>query len=74
MQTAKKGRSYVQYPNGTRRGTGRFLFLKFYPKVEPGSTIVVARKPTKKRTSTAEWLAVASSLATIALTVNTLKN
>jgi len=74
LQTAKKGRSYVQYPNGKRKGTKRFLFFKFYPKIEPGTTIFVARKPERRGLSTAEWLAVASSLATIALTVNTLSN
>lgn len=72
LQSAKKGRSYVQYPNGKRKGTKRFLFFKFYPKIEPGTTIFVARKPQRNGLSTAEWLAVASSLATIALTVNTL--
>jgi protein involved in polysaccharide export with SLBB domain len=74
LQTAKKGRSYAQYPNGKRKGTKRFLFFKFYPKIEPGTTIFVAKKPEKQGLSTAEWLAIASSLATIALTVNTLSN
>ncbi len=74
LQTAKKSRSYVQYPNGKRKGTKRFLFFKFYPKIEPGTTIFVARKPERNSLGTAEWLAIASSLATIALTVNTLAN
>jgi len=74
LQTAKKGRSYAQYPNGKRKGTKRFLFFKFYPKVEPGTTIFVAKKPEKEGLSTAEWLAIASSLATIALTVDRLAN
>lgn len=74
LQSAKKGRSYVQYPNGKRKGTRRFLFFKFYPKIEPGTTIFVARKPERKGLSTGEWLAIASSLATIALTVDRLSN
>jgi len=69
---AKKGRSYVQYPNGKRQGVKRFLFFKKYPKIEPGATIFVSRKPDKKGLGTAEWLAIASALATIALTVNSL--
>lgn len=74
LQSAKKGRSYVQYPNGKRKGTKRFLIFKFYPRIEPGTTIFIARKPEKRGLSTAEWLAVASSLATIALTVDRLAN
>lgn len=72
LQSAKKGRSYIQYPNGKRKGTGRFLFFKFYPKVEPGSTIFIAQKPERQGLSAGEWLAIASSLTTIALTLNTL--
>lgn len=74
MQSAKKSRSFVQYPNGKRKGTKMFLFFKFYPKIEPGTTIFIARKPERKSLGTGEWLAIASSLATIALTVNTLSN
>lgn len=74
MASAKKSKSYVQYPNGKRKGAKRFLFFKFYPKIESGTTILVARKPERRGLSTEEWLAVASSLATIALTVNTLAN
>lgn len=74
LQSTKKGRSYVRYPNGKRKGAKRFLFFKFYPKIEPGTTIFIARKPKRDGLSTAEWLAVDISLATIALTVNTLAN
>lgn len=70
--SAKKGRSYVQYPNGERKGVQRFLWFKFYPKIEPGTTIFIARKPLRAGLNTAEWLAAASSFATIALIVNTL--
>ena len=72
MQSAKRRSSYVQYPNGARVGVKRFLWFKKYPKVEPGATIFVSRKPVKNGLGTAEWLAVASTLATIALTVNSL--
>lgn len=74
LQSAKKGRSHVQYPNGKRKGTKRFLFFKFYPKIEPGTTIFIARKPQRSGLSTGEWLAISSSLATITLTINQLRN
>ncbi len=35
---------YVQYPNGMFKKTHRFLFMKFYPRVKPGSTIFVPEK------------------------------
>uniref|UniRef100_UPI004047E7CA SLBB domain-containing protein n=1 Tax=Roseivirga sp. TaxID=1964215 RepID=UPI004047E7CA len=49
--TAKKGRSYIQYPNGERRGVKRFLFFKKYPKIQAGSTIFVSRRPERKGVS-----------------------
>lgn len=70
--TAKKGRSYIQYPNGRRKQTKRFLFFKFYPKVEPGSTIFVSRKPDREPVNFQSIIAVAGSMATLALVVDRL--
>jgi protein involved in polysaccharide export with SLBB domain len=70
LQSAKRGNSFVQYPNGERRGVRRFLWFKTYPKIEPGSTIVVARKPERTPISLQSILAATSTLATIALLVN----
>jgi protein involved in polysaccharide export with SLBB domain len=64
---AKKGRSYVQYPNGRRKQTKRFLFLKFYPKVEPGSTIFVSEKIEKQGIGTQGWISIGTGLATFGL-------
>ena len=64
---AKKGRSYVQYPNGRRRQTKRFLFFKFYPKIEPGSTIIVSRKPDRTPLNIQSLVALAGSVATLGL-------
>ncbi|WP_286755073.1 SLBB domain-containing protein [Roseivirga sp. UBA838] len=72
--TAKKGRSYVQYPNGRRKQTRRFLFFKFYPKVEPGSTIFVSRKPERQPLNFQAIIAAAGSVATLALVVDRLSN
>lgn len=72
--SAKRGRSYVQYPNGERKGVKRFLFMKFYPKIELGTTIFVARKPDRQGVNAAQWLGIASAMATLALTINQLTN
>ncbi|GHE53545.1 SLBB domain-containing protein [Roseivirga thermotolerans] len=72
--SAKRGRSYVQYPNGERKGVKRFLIFKFYPKIEPGTTIFVARKAEKRSTSLQEVLAITSSLATIVFLVQQIRS
>ncbi len=73
-QEAKKSKSFVQYANGERKSVKSFLFFKSYPKVKPGSTIFITKKPERQPLGTAEWLAIASTIATIALTINTLSN
>lgn len=69
LVSAKRARSYVQYPNGTRVGVKRFLWFKKYPKVEPGSTIFVSRKPERNGMSAQAWIGIGSGLATIGLVV-----
>jgi len=69
LASAKRGRSYVQYPNGERKGVRRFLWFKTYPKVEPGSTIFVSRKPERNGMSAQAWIGIGSGLATIGLVV-----
>lgn len=64
---AKKGRSYIQYPNGRKKQTRRFLFFKFYPKVEPGSTIFVSRKPERQGLSPQAWISIGTGIATLGL-------
>ncbi len=39
-------RVFVTYANGKSRRTKSFGFIKFYPKVEEGSTVIVPLKPT----------------------------
>src|SRR6201995_5477820 len=37
--------AYVVYPNGTVRGTRKFLFFNSHPSVKPGSEIYVPKRP-----------------------------
>lgn len=67
LVTAKRGRSYVQYPNGERKGVKRFLWFKKYPKVEPGSTIFVSRKPERDGIGPQGWISIGTGLATFGL-------
>ncbi|MBO3699776.1 SLBB domain-containing protein, partial [Roseivirga sp. E12] len=74
LVSAKKSRSYVQYPNGARVGVKRFLFFKKYPKIEPGSTIFVSRKPERQAVNFQAIITAVGSVATLALVVDRLSN
>ncbi|WP_419801120.1 SLBB domain-containing protein [Mucilaginibacter sp.] len=43
--TAYKRGSYIIYPNGTVKGTRKFLFFNSHPSVKPGSEIYVPVRP-----------------------------
>ena len=63
---ASRKEVYVEYQNGIRKVTRNFLFFKFYPKVLPGSKVIV---PTKnldtQKTSVAEIVGYTTSLVSI---------
>ncbi len=67
---AHKKKTYVLYPNGTTSITKNFI-VKNYPVVHPGSQIIVPQKPEKKSTDNSRWMAYASMLASIAVSVAT---
>jgi protein involved in polysaccharide export with SLBB domain len=71
-ENARRSKTYVIYANGDARRTHSLLGLKFYPNLEPGAEIVVPKKPQRERLTTAGWLGLASSLATIAILVQTI--
>ena len=74
LMTAKKGSSYIQYPNGERRQVKRFLFFKKYPEVEAGSTIFVSRKPDRKPLNYQAIISAFGTVATLALVIDRLSN
>lgn len=73
-EEARKSKTYVIYANGDARRTHSLLMIKFYPQIEPGAEIVVPKKPQRERLSTAAWLGIASSLATLGILVQSLVN
>ena len=57
---------YVEYQNGLRKVTKTFLFFKFYPRVFPGSIVVVPEKPeNEQKTSVGEIVGYTTSLVSI---------
>lgn len=72
-ENAKKSKAFVVYSNGDIKSVKRFLFFKFYPKLEPGAVIFVPSEiENKNKLSTTEILGITSSLGTIALIIQSL--
>ena len=71
---AKKSNTYVRYSNGEIKTVKKFLFFKFYPKVSQGADIFVPTREKKERLSTQEVLGITSSIATLALIIQSLTN
>lgn len=65
---AHKKKLYIQYANGTTAVTKGFI-VKTYPKVQPGSQIIVPQKPEKKTGDTGKWLAITSAFSSLAIAV-----
>jgi len=63
---AMRSKAYIVYANGKGASTKHFLFFKFYPKILPGSELIVPKRPEKKSSSIAETLGIASALASLA--------
>jgi protein involved in polysaccharide export with SLBB domain len=66
---AWKRKAYVIYPNGQAAVTGSFLFFKSYPKVTPGSQIVVPEKPLTKKMTTGEWVSIGSVITSLSILI-----
>jgi len=64
---ANKKRVYVVYSDGTTKVTKGLFFSNRYPKVLPGSKIIVPEKPDKTPVDISRWLAIASTFASLAL-------
>jgi len=65
LRNAQKSKIFVIEPNGRAKMTRSFLGIKSYPRVSPGSTVVVPKKPEQKSrlSDPATMAALASILA-----------
>jgi len=65
---AEKKKVFVLYANGTAKSTRSFLGIRIYPKIQPGSRIVVPEKPTEiqNKMSTVELIGILTSISTMA--------
>jgi protein involved in polysaccharide export with SLBB domain len=58
--------SYVVYPNGSAKTTKSFLIFKFFPKVKPGSRVVIPIEKEKSKLSTGELIGLSGMLTSVA--------
>ena len=65
---ARKGKIYVLYPNGNAARTRHFLFFRSYPKVSPGSEIIVPKEHEveRRRLSTGEIIGISTAITSFA--------
>ncbi|HBL78238.1 MAG: hypothetical protein A2W90_16720 [Bacteroidetes bacterium GWF2_42_66] len=69
-QKAKKGKVFVIYSDGTTQVTRNFMWHN-YPPLEPGCQIIIPEKPEREKTDqTAKWLAVASTMSSLAVAIS----
>ena len=73
-EAADKNKIYVSYANGDIKTTKRFLFIKRYPKLAPGAVIFVPEKSVKEKMSTAEFMGITTSIATLGILIQTILN
>ena len=67
---AKRSRTYVVYANGDVARTKKILFFNIYPKVEPGSEIIVPAKPVKSNLGLTQLLTYSTGIATLILAIS----
>jgi hypothetical protein len=67
--TADVSHAYVVYPNGTVKGSSKFLFFTSHPKIKAGSEIIVPKKPVKAPLGAQEILGITSAIASLALII-----
>lgn len=69
---ALRRKTFVVYPNGEIKRTRKILFVNHFPKIMPGSTILVSRKPEGRGFKIENPLGVASAFTSLALIIQTI--
>ena len=72
-ELAKKRGVFVIYQNGTISSNKKFFLFNTMPKLSPGAKVVVPKKiPNQNKTSLAEIIGLTSTLATLAVLIQSL--
>ena len=71
-RSADHKNAYVVYQNGDVRGTKRFLFFRFRPKLESGAIVVIPLKEQREKISIQETIGLTSAVASLTLLIRSL--
>lgn len=63
---AYKRGMHIKYANGSVEGTKRFLFFNNFPKIKPGSEIIVPKRAEREKISPQAWIGIGTGLASLA--------
>jgi polysaccharide biosynthesis/export protein len=71
---ASKNNIFVLHSNGSVKGTKKFLFFRKYPKIEPGSQVVIPEKPIelKNKMTAGETVGMLTTISSMLLLIYTL--
>lgn len=72
-EDANIGKSYVIDINGKSRNVKSFLFFKIWPKVLPGSRLIVPKRGFRAKTSITELLSITTALGTLGVLIQSVK-
>jgi len=64
----KKG-LHIKYANGSVEAAKKFLFFNNYPKVKPGSEILVPRRAQREKMNVQSWIGLGTAVASMAAIV-----
>ncbi|MFT4153296.1 SLBB domain-containing protein [Parafilimonas sp.] len=68
-ENGKRSKTYVVYANGKAAAKRGFLFFKGSPEVKPGAEVIVPMKEERTKLSPAQFIAMASAVASLAAVV-----
>ncbi|PAW93884.1 capsule biosynthesis protein [Mucilaginibacter sp. MD40] len=70
--SADKRAVYVEYANGSVKGTKKFLFFRSHPSVKPGAEIFVPQHAPREKVGIQGLISIATALASLAAIVTVL--
>jgi protein involved in polysaccharide export with SLBB domain len=62
---ALKNKAFVRYANGSAAAAKKFLFFNNYPKIKPGSEIMVPKRANKEPLNAQAWIGIGTAIASL---------
>ncbi len=66
---ALKQKAFVKYANGSAAAAKKFLFFNNYPRIKPGSEILVPKSADKQPLNAQAWIGIGTAFASLAAIV-----